>query len=122
MNNNKYMYAYDAHEGYTKGTMFPSVFTPYKNYTNYSLNTKTREEKLLHDVMMYDFALEDLGLYLDINPEDNIYMNLFRTYYEKYVDAKNEYESSYGPLEYESKYNMEVPYKWEMGPWPWEVK
>lgn len=107
---------FNEKEGLMYGNMFRNEYVPYKNYHVTKLNALSEKEELLLNIYEYDFALNDLSLYLDLHPDDDYTYNLFRKYTEeskKYIDL---YEKKYGPLDLcDSNYTS---YMWEKGPWP----
>lgn len=51
------------------GNMFKNIYSKYKNHV-YKLKINNKKDELLYIIQMHIFALKDLGLYLDINPND----------------------------------------------------
>lgn len=114
-NSKKY---YDVNEGFLKGNMFVKEYKPYKNYQINSLKTTSEQDGLLKKLMAYNFAFNDLNLYLDIYPEDKEALELFKKYVEEYKKLRKEYASMYGPISLmQDKYEN---YEWLKNPWPWE--
>lgn len=103
-------------DGFMYGNMFRNEYDPYKNYKVTRLDSNTDKGNLLLKIYQYDFALNDLSLYLDLHPEDMDVYEIFKRYTEeenKYVDM---YVKKYGPMELDvSPYSN---YMWEEGPWP----
>ena len=65
---------------------------------------------------MYDFALNDLSLYLDLHPKDMEVYKIFKKYTNELKEYVDIYEKKYGPMELDdSQYNS---YMWDEGPWP----
>lgn len=112
--NNVMLFDYD--DGFMYGNMFKNEYDPYKNYRVANLESNTEIGRLLLKIYQYDFALNDLSLYLDLHPEDMDVYKIFKRYTEeqrKYIDM---YEKKFGPMELdESDYNS---YLWYEGPWP----
>lgn len=79
----------------------------------------TEREQLLNRVRMYDFALIDVGLYLDAYPNDASALSYFKQVRAMADEARAAYESQYGPL---SPRNVEsdTEWTWIADPWPWE--
>ena len=75
---------------------------------------------LLNEILEYHFACIELNLYLDNNPDDEDALCEYNMYFEKFQDAKYEYENFYGPL---TNFGY-VPdcYQWEWvdNPRPWD--
>lgn len=109
---------FEPKEGFNKGNMFINEYLPYKNYTPTILMPKNEKERILLNLYEYDFALNDLSLYLDLHPEDNYAYKMFQKYVNNYEIVKKEYESKYGPLVLTCDSSMD--YKWNKNPFPWE--
>lgn len=109
---------HDEENGFILGNMFPNEYNSYKNYKPSKLKTKTEKDDLLLKIYEYNFALNDIALFLDLNPNDKEVYRTFQKYTElekKYIDL---YERKYGPLDLcSSNYN---DYSWFKGPWPFE--
>ena len=105
-------------DGLMRGNLIADEYEPYKNYTFFRLIPKTEREVLLFKVYEYDFAINDLNLYLDLNPNDSEALSLFKKYVNEFKKAKEKYESVYGPLTLTSA-DFDT-YKWSSNPWPWE--
>lgn len=109
---------FDASEGFMYGNMFKNEYDPYMNYKEPRLIANNEYEKLLLEIYEYDYALNDLSLYLDLHPNDEQIYKLFKVYTEKENKLVNEFEKKYGPLDvYESNYDS---YMWYKGKWPFE--
>jgi hypothetical protein len=112
--NNVMLFDYD--DGFIYGNMFKNEYDSYKNYKPVKLESNTEVGRLLLKIYQYDFAINDLSLYLDLHPEDEDVYKTFKNYVEeqrKYVDI---YEKKFGPLELDdTNYNN---YIWYEGPWP----
>lgn len=107
---------FNEKDGFMYGNMFKSEYTPYKNYKVAKLDSNCEKGDLLLRIYEYDFALNDLALYLDLHPEDNRIYLLFKKYTDEFNECVRLYESKYGPLELnDSDYTC---YMWEKGPWP----
>ena len=107
---------FNYEDGFKYGNMFKNEYDPYKNYRVLDLESNTELGKLLLKIYEYDFALNDLALYLDLHPEDMGVYKLFKKYTEeqrKYVDT---YEKKYGPMELDN--SDYTNYLWDEGPWP----
>ena len=105
-------------EGYNKGNMFENLYSKYKNYV-YKLSTSNEKDNLLYNIQMYNFALKDLNLYLDINPNDQYMLMEYQKIRKKLEELKEKYEYKYGPLCAEKSLN-EDKFSWIKNPWPWD--
>ncbi len=114
--NNDMVDLFSYEDGFMYGNMFRNEYDPYKNYKVAKFNYSNDKEGLLLKIYEYDFALNDLSLYLDLHPEDKDVYELFKKYTEeesKYVEM---YTKKYGPMELcDTPYNS---YMWDEGPWP----
>lgn len=107
---------YGCSEGFMYGNMFKDEYRPYKNYKVSKLEGTNDKGDLLLKIYQYDFALNDLSLYLDLYPNDKNIYETFKLYTEKLHECVSEYERKYGPMELDnSNYNS---YKWFEGVWP----
>ena len=108
---------YDANEGYIKGNLCKETYKPYKNYVPKEIKTKNDQEGLLLFIQKCDLAIQDLSLYLDINPSDEKVLKMLNFYKEEFNKAKETYLNAYGPL-----YPCQVTakYVWNEKKFPWE--
>ena len=109
-------------EGFIKGNMFNNLYQGYKNYTPVMPKANSQREMLLNKLLEYKFAMIDLGLYLDVNPNDTSLINLYNEYLQEEKKLCMQYEKSYGPLTLDSMNLGQNNWVWDNGPWPWEVK
>ena len=107
---------FDHEDGFMYGNMFRNEYDSYRNYRVAKLDSNTEIGKLLLKIYQYDFALNDLSLYLDLHPEDMDVYKVFKKYTEELREYVDLYEKKNGPMELdESNYNN---YLWYEGPWP----
>ncbi len=112
--NNVDLFNYE--DGFMYGNMFKNEYDQYNNYKPIKLDCDSEKGKLLLKIYEYDFALNDLSLYLDLYPEDSEVYKLFRLYTEEERKYVSLYEKQYGPMELgDSNYSS---YMWDKGPWP----
>ena len=78
----------------------------------------TNGERLLHDVQVYGFAMGELILYLDTNPDDENALRAYDMFSQKYATAVAEYSRDYGALSGGSV-NTSKGWSWVDDPWPW---
>lgn len=113
--NSKY---YSVDEGFIKGNMFVNEYKPYKNYKVNTIKATNEKEALLNKLMAYNFAFNDMNLYLDVYPEDKEALEMFKKFIEEYKKLKKEYASKYGPITMmQARYEN---YEWIKNPWPWD--
>ena len=74
-------------------------------------------EKMLKEIKSLQFAIIELGLYLDTHPEDERALCLHRKYARELKELKDKYQKAYGPLTINFPCNK---WRWIEEPWPWE--
>ena len=107
--------------GFIRGNLFDNLYNPYKNYKPEEIEANDEREALLYQLLQYKFALIELNLYLDTNPNDKEAIELFNQYQKIEKQMCNQYESMYGPLTLDSNYLNNDNWVWNNSPWPWEV-
>lgn len=75
------------------------------------------KEEMLQQIRCYDFAINELALYLDTHPEDEKALCLHRKYCRDAKELKDKYQKVYGPLTINFPCNK---WRWLEEPWPWE--
>ena len=110
---------YSPNEGFTKGNMYENLYYGYKNYKPMPIIANSEKESLLNQIQMYKFAMNDLALYLDINPKNSSLIKLYNDYLTKSKQLINNYEKLYGPLCNDALMNTSN-WSWNNAPWPWE--
>ncbi len=110
---------YNPTEALRRGNLFPKLYKPYKNYEPGEVKVYTEREKCLLEIQKLDFVINDLNLYLDINPDDKAMYKKFMECVEECRKKKDEYKRIYGPLVLDDLTNE---YEWSTGVWPWERK
>lgn len=106
--------------GFTRGNMFDNLYDEYKNYRPQELNPKDDKEYAMLLMQMYGFAAHDLGLYLDVNPNDTNAIRQRAEYIRMYNEALAQYESNFGPITQNSVMLETTPWAWDTKKWPWE--
>ena len=106
--------------GFTRGNMFNNLYYEYKNYKPQELNPTNEKEYTKLLLQMYGFAAHDLGLYLDINPNDVNAIRERNEYIKMYNETLIKYENNYGPITQNSKMLEVIPWAWDSKKWPWE--
>lgn len=85
-------------EAYKLGNSFKNEYVGYKNYKVKMPIIQSEQDEMLYNLGQYAFIAHDLNLYLDINPDDKIYLNKFLEYKNKAEELKKQYERKYGLL------------------------
>lgn len=81
-----------------------------------TVDCETRRE-MIQQIRCYDFAINELALYLDTHPEDEKALCLHRKYCKVAKELKDKYQKVYGPLTINYPCNK---WRWLEEPWPWE--
>ena len=79
-------------------------------------------DEMLKRLSILDFMLIDLGLYLNINPEDTHALAIFSRVSEDAEKLRNTYESTFSPLIMRHQTSAGDSWKWINDPWPWEAE
>lgn len=87
------------------------------NKTNY-INMQNRNA-LMCKIMEYDFALNEIVLFLDTHPENTRALTLYHRYAEKSRELKALYNENFGPLTSTDNLSQDG-WEWIHSPWPWE--
>ena len=75
----------------------------------------TQREEMLMKIKELDFAIIELGLYLDTHPDDQKALCLHKEYSRQVKDLKDKYQKVYGPLTIFFPCNK---WRWLEEPWP----
>ena len=75
------------------------------------------KEEMLQQIRCYEFAINELALYLDTHPKDEKALCLHRKYAREAKDLKDKYQKVYGPLTINFPCNK---WRWLEEPWSWE--
>ena len=84
---------------------------------NMSSNCDNTREEMLERIKCLNFAIIELGLYLDTHPDDEKALCLHRKYCKEYRELTDNYQKVYGPLTIQFPCNK---WRWLEEPWPWE--
>ena len=79
-------------------------------------------DELLKRLSILDFMLIDLGLYLNVNPEDARALDIFKQVSEDAEALRNAYETNCAPLIMRHQTSAGDDWKWIANPWPWETE
>ncbi len=111
---------FGPYEGYLKGNMFRNLYEQYKNYKPMNVSFNSEKEEALFNLNQIGFAMHDINLLLDINPNDSNMINQYVNYQNTYNNLLRDYEQKYGPINVDSISNS-TPFSWVNTPFPWEV-
>ena len=112
-------YLFEPYQGFIRGNMFKELFRPFGKV--YEIKPMNEQAELLTYIDMLDFACIDIGLYLDIYPDNNQMINLYNQLKMEKKKIKKQYEDTYGPLTLSSMALNVSPWAWIDNPWPWDV-
>ena len=107
-------------QGLNLGNLFASEYDRYKDYRPRELRANNAKEEALLEIRELSFAVNDLNLKLDIEPDNMEYFNLFKEYASALDEKVREYSNKYETLELCQ--DLKDKYTWYQSPWPWEVR
>ena len=102
--------------GYNTAAMNADNMNSYSQETNCAERRRIREE-MIHKIKTLNFAIIELGLYLNTHHNDQRALCLHREYTKQLKELKDQYQRVYGPL---SIYYPCNKWRWLEEPWPWE--
>lgn len=76
---------------------------------------------LLKKLQACEFALIELGLYLDTHPDDKSALAYYSKFQTTMKELSGEYAKKYSPLRMEDVANDSY-WDWIENPWPWELE
>lgn len=109
---------YETQEGFAAGTLFPGLNLPFFKAIRSRMNCDNRA---LCELMALDFAITELGLYLDTHQYDSEALQLYKEYVALEKEGRKRYEAIYGPL-MQKKLEDDRGWNWINSPWPWEFE
>lgn len=108
----------DLQDGFYLGNIFVDTYKPYKNFKPKKVNAYSEEQKMLLRIQELDFILNDLNLYLDVNPNDKNIYDIFKKTALELESLKKKYEDKYRVLKIID--DTKGKYTWIDNPWPWD--
>lgn len=111
---------FDPYNGFIRGNLFPQLYNTYDNKEPFQIKPNNEQAEMLTYIDSIQFALIDLNLHLDVNPDDRDAIKLFNKYRDTYNDYVTNYENKYGPLTLNSASLNTYPWAWNNMPWPWD--
>ena len=81
--------------------------------------TNLSEKELMCQIMKYDFAADELVLFLDTHPYDLKALEMHEAVVKKLNLLKNIYNEKFGPITSDDVKSTEK-WTWINSPWPWE--
>lgn len=80
-------------------------------------NDYSNKDIMLKQVMALNFAITDIGLYLNTHPTDTGAIRLHEEFANKYKVVSEEYQRLYGPLTLNYASNNGSTWRWVEEPW-----
>ena len=108
---------YQPAAGFIKGTIYPGLDLPFMGMTNQKEKSKTT----LHTLQSYNFAISELGLYLDTHQDDQDTVDLYNQYVEQFAKVLQQYEREHGSTT-QMGAALTGKYEWLNDPWPWDYQ
>lgn len=85
------------------------------------MNNKPCKKEMLHWINVVSFAVDEVKLFLDTHPTDEMALSYFQEYSRMRNQALREYAKYYGPLTVDlAQGNCMDRWKWIQEPWPWQ--
>jgi len=108
---------YGCKDALQHGTLYPALFLPFRNM----YQVCDLPDTPLVQLMALDFAMIELGLYLDTHPTDKDALEMRFEYQALFQKMKAEYEKQFGPILSRDADHSEY-YEWICDPWPWNKR
>lgn len=106
---------YENREALLQGTLFPGLDLPFRREMR---SRFPQVNEALLELMVLDFAIDELGLYLTTHPNDQQALELYWSYIRLGREGRAKYEESHGPLLQTDI--TEGSFRWLDDPWPWD--
>lgn len=79
------------------------------------------KNKIAEKIRQIDFAMYELNLFLDSNPNNERAIRLLESYRKAKANLIKDYEEKYGAyIVTFDDVPAKAPFSWTKGPWPWE--
>ena len=98
-----------------RGTLFPGLDLPFMNMVNKPDNLSTP----LCELMVLDFVVQELKLYLDTHADDCEAFKMLQECIRMSNEGRKRYAELYGPITIRDMENA-ATYDWIDAPWPWQ--
>lgn len=109
---------YSQQDALNNGTLFPSLNLPF----HLKVDAANAVNGPLNELQALEFVLVELGLYLDTHKGDAEAFELYRQYAAMEQQAREKYESMYGPITQTATANSKTWDAWLSDPWPWNYQ
>lgn len=80
------------------------------------------DKQLVRRIHAYDFAILEMGLYLDTHPSDTCALKKRQEFQTEREALVMEYEAKYGPYVVTDTDVRGDSWTWVNNPWPWECE
>lgn len=107
--------AYESGEALIRGTLFPGLDLPFMNM----VNKTPMDDTPLGELMVLDFVIAELNLYLDTHKDDTEAFETYKSFLQLSKEGRKRYTELYGPIT-QADMRSAPAYKWLKNPWPWE--
>ena len=91
-----------------------SVYITNNSMSNNDCDYNNTREEMFEKIKCVNFAIVELGLYLDTHPDDEKALCLHRKYSKEYRELTDKYQKVYGPLTIQFPCNK---WRWLEEPW-----
>ena len=108
---------YSNDDAMRAGTLFPGLNLPFHKEIR---SRFPAANTALTELMALDFAIQELGLYLNTHKDDSEALELYWSYVRLGKQGREKYIEQYGPL-----CETDITpgsFKWLNDPWPWELE
>ena len=108
---------YSNDDAMRAGTLFPGLNLPFHKEIR---SRFPQASNALTELMALDFAIQELGLYLNTHRDDREVQELYWSYVRLGKQGREKYVEQYGPL-----CETDITpgsFKWLDNPWPWELE
>lgn len=109
---------FSQQDALNNGTLYPGLNLPF----HLKVDARNVVNGPLAELQALEFVLVELGLYLDTHQGDAEAFELFKQYVALEKEAREKYESMYGPLFQKSTANSKTWAAWLSDPWPWNYQ
>lgn len=106
---------YPMQRALARGTLYPGLDLPL-----YGMVNADTPKTPMTQLMALEFAVVELGMYLDTHPDDTEAVALFRDYAQQAAEARAAYEAKHGPLRLGAAGTGSC-WDWICDPWPWDA-
>lgn len=108
---------YHSDEALSNGTLYPDLNLPF----HLNIPGSVLPDGPLTELQALEFAVLELGLYLDTHPDDTEAFSLYKQYAAMEKRARESYEAQQGPVFQQSASEADS-YLWLREPWPWNMQ